>query len=125
MTKLIIEATSPSTQTVASVEQLARLTGKKIENGILDLGKVCLVKSSKDDCYYTVSEIECSCPARCFHPQVPCKHIEAFNAAKASSKPEQDDFYAKARRNSEIGKQTLRNSLQRMSPRLKEIAKAV
>jgi hypothetical protein len=78
--KLIIESKTPKTQPVECVESLAAFVNKKITDGILNLGAVRLVLSSKGDCYYTVTDSDCSCPARAFHPQRRCKHMRAFHA---------------------------------------------
>ncbi len=80
--KLLIETQNPQTQTVESVEQMAAFLNKKIENGILDLGAVHLVLSSKDDVFYVTTEENCSCPARCYHPDRRCKHMMGFNKAE-------------------------------------------
>jgi hypothetical protein len=78
--KILVESKNPITQSPQAVETLAAFMHKKIEGGILDLGKVKLVKSSKGDAFYTTTERDCSCPARCYHPQRPCKHMRKFHS---------------------------------------------
>jgi hypothetical protein len=78
--KILIESKTPKTQSLECVESLAVFVNKKIDNGILDLGAVRLVRSSKGDCYYTVTANDCSCPARAYHPEKPCKHMKSFHA---------------------------------------------
>jgi hypothetical protein len=80
MGKILVESKNPITQSVECVESLAAFMNRKIDNGILDLGAVRLVLSSKGDCYYTVTARDCSCPARAYNPGKPCKHMKAFHA---------------------------------------------
>jgi hypothetical protein len=78
--RILVESKNPITQSPQAVEALASFTHKEIIGGVLDLGKVKLVKSSKGDAFYTTTAKDCSCPARAFHPGRPCKHMRRFNA---------------------------------------------
>lgn len=75
--KIIFETESPITQEPESVEALAKYLNRPIENGVLDLGKVKLVKSNKGDAYYTTSATACSCPSHHWRGGR-CKHMRKF-----------------------------------------------
>lgn len=73
--KLIYEGENPKTQTVEAVENLAAYLNKDLSNGVLDLGSVRLVLNAKKNAYYTTTASDCSCPARTYNPDKPCKHM--------------------------------------------------
>jgi len=37
-----------------------------------------LVLSNKKDCFYVTTARDCSCPARSWHPNGPCKHMRKY-----------------------------------------------
>jgi hypothetical protein len=88
--KLIYESASPKTQSIEAVKAL--LAFKKIASDPLPRevslsdGRLVLVLSNKRDAYYCVTARDCSCPARHWQPNKPCKHQRRyFPAAKSAS----------------------------------------
>jgi hypothetical protein len=78
----ILAISSPLTQSVVeSVKELIEyLTGKPCEElpATFALANgTRLTKSSKGDCFYMTTPTNCSCPARTYHPDQPCKHMKA------------------------------------------------
>jgi hypothetical protein len=90
--KLIYESESPVTQKPDAVEALAKYLNRPIENGVLDLGTVKLVKSNNGDAFYTTSAKACSCPSH-QHRHMTCKHMKRFFAA-AEAPAEGDSILA-------------------------------
>ena len=92
--KIIIAIEKPQTQSVAAVKSLLAWKGRAsdplpsfIEMGQED-NRLVLVLSNKRDAYYTTTVRECSCPARSWHPNGPCKHMRKHFPAQATTKPE-------------------------------------
>ena len=69
-----------TTQEPQAVNALAAYLNKPVENGVLDLGDVKLVRSSKGDCFYTVSKNGCSCKAGTYGRM--CRHKKALASGK-------------------------------------------
>jgi hypothetical protein len=120
--KIIVEVSSPTTQSIESGKALAKFLGfcEEVPEKIPLANGSQLTLSSKKDCYYVTSRDGCSCPAGQYNRI--CKHRREQQAAKAKNAEPTDDFYARARRNSEAAKESMRASLQGMKPRLAEIA---
>jgi len=80
----------PVTQSVDAVKTLLAFVGRASDPlpSFVELkGGVRLTRSKKGDCYYTTTPTECSCKARTFNPNTPCKHmktIQAGNSVEAS-----------------------------------------
>jgi hypothetical protein len=58
---------------------------------VIPVGKnIKLIRSTKrgfrEDCYYTTSRTDCSCPSRAFHPTNPCKHMKSFDGTQKTLK---------------------------------------
>ncbi len=81
--RTIYEAESPKTQSIEAVKALiayfnhGRMPAEMPAFYRLS-GKMVLVKSNKGDAYYVVMPKDCSCPARTYHPGVPCKHQRIY-----------------------------------------------
>lgn len=80
----IISIEKPQTQTVEAVKSLLTWRGwasdplpSFIEMGEGE-GRLVLVLSNRKDCYYIVTKEECSCPARSWHTNGPCKHMRRY-----------------------------------------------
>ena len=92
--KTILRVESPQTQTVPAVKALLAWKGRAsdplpeyVEMGQED-SRLVLVLSNKRDCYYVATARDCSCPARGWHPNQPCKHQRKyFPEIKAATKP--------------------------------------
>lgn len=82
--------TGPVTQSVDAIKNLLAYVGRSSEpmpsDVSLDNGRLVLVLSNKKDAYYTTTATKCSCPARDWHPNQPCKHQRKhFPEAKATT----------------------------------------
>lgn len=92
--KTILNVESPTTQSVKAVCGLLAWKGRSsnplpqfVEMGEEE-ARLVLVLSNKRDAYYTVTREECSCPARNWHQNQPCKHMRRyFPEATAATKP--------------------------------------
>jgi len=77
--RTIINQEKPQTQTVDAIKALLSWRGRASDPlpSFVELGKeesrLVLVLSNKNDCYYTVTGKDCSCPAAIYH-RGPCKH---------------------------------------------------
>jgi hypothetical protein len=94
MSKTILNMESPVTQSLAAIKALLQWKGRASDPlpQFVELGKeesrLVLVLSNKKDCFYTVTSKTCSCPARGWHPNQPCKHQRKyFHEVKATIKP--------------------------------------
>jgi hypothetical protein len=78
--KLVMEIVSPETQTVEAVKELLVFLKKPVAPlpPEIKLSSATLVLSSKKDCFYTTTARDCSCPARCSHPGLRCKHMRKY-----------------------------------------------
>jgi len=79
--KIIINVESPKTQSIDAIKALLSWRGRAsdplpsfIEMGSGD-SRLVLVLSNKKDCFYVATARDCSCPARNWHPNGPCKHM--------------------------------------------------
>jgi hypothetical protein len=72
--RTIFEGGAKTTQESQAVEALAAYLNKPIQDGVLDLGNVKLVRSNRGDAFYVVSATGCSCPAAFYNHSGPCKH---------------------------------------------------
>ena len=92
-TKTILRVESPQTQTVAAVKALLAWKGRASDPlpEFVEMGagesRLVLVLSNKRDAYYTVTAKDCSCPARNWHPNQPCKHQRAHFQEQQTAKP--------------------------------------
>ena len=88
--RTLIQVEKPTTQIVESVKSLLSYMGRASDPMPIFVelkGGVRLTRSKKGDCYYTTTPTECSCKARTFNPNTPCKHmktIQAGNSVEAS-----------------------------------------
>jgi len=92
--KILIDIQKPITQTVEAVKALLAWRGRAAEPlpSFVELssnGRRCvLVLSNKKDCFYVTTARDCSCPARNWHPNGPCKHMRRyFPESKQATKP--------------------------------------
>ena len=80
----IIDIKKPQTQTVEAVKSLLAWRGRAVDPlpSFIEMGegdnRLVLVLSNKRDAYYTVTQKECSCPARNWHHNGPCKHMRRY-----------------------------------------------
>jgi len=80
-TKTIINIEKPITQSVEAVKALLSWRGRAADPlpSFIEIGegdnRLVLVLSNKRDAYYTCTARDCSCPARNWHPNGPCKHM--------------------------------------------------
>ncbi len=82
MSKTLINLETPTTQIPDAVAALATYLNRTIENGVLDLGNIKLVKSNKGDAFYAVTAKACSCPSAAYRPGQSCKHQRTHFGAK-------------------------------------------
>ena len=85
--KLNIQVKSPKTQSIDAVKSLLAYVGRPSDpmpSFVELVGGVRLTRSKKGDCYYTTTSRDCSCPARCYSPGKPCKHMKALQIAMES-----------------------------------------
>ena len=82
--KTILRVEKPVTQTLEAVKALLAWKGRAsdplpefVEMGAGD-NRLVLVLSNKKDAYYTTTARDCSCPARNWHPNQPCKHQRRY-----------------------------------------------
>ena len=90
--RTIINAESPKTQSVEAVKGLLAWRGRAadplpeyVEMGAGD-NRLVLVLSNKKDCFYVATARDCSCPARNWHPNGPCKHMRRYFAEQQATK---------------------------------------
>ena len=90
--RTIINAESPKTQSVEAVKGLLAWRGRAadplpeyVEMGEGD-NRLVLVLSNKKDCFYVATARDCSCPARNWHPNGPCKHMRRYFAEQQATK---------------------------------------
>ena len=88
--KTLIDIQKPTTQTVEAVKALLAWRGHPTNplptDVSLENGRMVLVLSNKRDAYYCVTAKECSCPARNWHANQPCKHMRK-HFAEQTAKP--------------------------------------
>ena len=87
--KTIIRVESPKTQSVEAVKALLAWKGRASDPlpSFIEMGegesRLVLVLSNKKDCYYVTTARDCSCPARSWHPNQPCKHQRKYFAEQS------------------------------------------
>ena len=92
--RTIINAESPKTQSIEAVKGLLSWRGRAADPmpSFIEMGegesRLVLVLSNKRDAYYCVTAKDCSCPARNWHPNGPCKHMRRYFAEQQTTKPE-------------------------------------
>ena len=85
--KTLLASGSPITQRIDAVKAL--LAWKKVscdplpQEVSLDGGRLVLVLSKKNDCYYVTTANGCSCPAATYH-HGPCKHQKKYFPQEAN-----------------------------------------
>jgi hypothetical protein len=85
MSKTIYDG-SVKTQSIDSVKSLLAYVGRASDPMPIFVelkGGVRLTRSKNGDCYYTTTPTECSCKARTFNPNTPCKHMKALQAGNS------------------------------------------
>ena len=92
MSKTILRVEKPVTQTLEAVKALLSWKGRAsdplpeyVEMGAGE-SRLVLVLSNKKDCYYVATARDCSCPARNWHPNGPCKHMRRYFAEQQATK---------------------------------------
>ena len=88
----ILSVEKPQTQTVDAVKALLSWKGRAadplpefVEMGEGD-SRLVLVLSNKKDCFYVVTQKDCSCPAHNWHPGQRCKHQRKYFAEQTIHK---------------------------------------
>ena len=82
--KTILRVEKPVTQTLEAVKALLAWKGRASDPlpEFVEMGegesRLVLVLSNKKDAYYTTTARDCSCPARNWHPNQPCKHQRRY-----------------------------------------------
>jgi len=95
--KTILEPKLPQSQSVEAVKTLITTINhgrapKEIPSFYRMSGELVLILSSKKDSYYVTAPRECSCPARTYHSNKPCKHMKRFFKASEKSTSSNDDL---------------------------------
>ena len=91
--RTIINVERPQTQCIDAVKALLSWRGRASDPlpQFVEMGegesRLVLVLSNKKDAYYCVTAKECSCPARNWHPNGPCKHMRRYFAEQQTAKP--------------------------------------
>ena len=85
--RTIFEGVNLTTQEPQAVNALAAYLNKPVQDGVLDLGDVKLVRSNRGDAFYVVSAKSCSCPSAFYNHGGPCKHQRKHFGIKSESKP--------------------------------------
>jgi len=94
--RIIINQEKPKTQTIDAVRALLAWRGRAAEPlpSFIEMGagnnRLVLVLSNKKDCYYVATARDCSCPARNWHPNGPCKHMRRYFAEQQATKRPDD-----------------------------------
>lgn len=103
--KTIISIEKPATQTVPAVCALLAWRGRASDPlpSFIEMGegesRLVLVLSNKKDCYYVTTARECSCPARSWHPNQPCKHMRRYFAEQTIHKQSIEETLREADKN--------------------------
>ena len=91
--KTILNVESPKTQAIDSVKALLSWKGRAADPlpAFVEMSegdnRLVLVLSNKKDCFYVVTARDCSCPARGWHPNQPCKHQRKYFPEVKATKP--------------------------------------
>jgi hypothetical protein len=103
--KTIIRVESPKTQSVEAVKALLAWKGRASDPlpSFIEMGegesRLVLVLSNKKDCYYVTTARDCSCPARSWHPNQPCKHQRKYFAEQTIHKQSIEETLREADKN--------------------------
>lgn len=103
--KTILNIEKPQTQTVEAVKALLTWRGRASDPlpEYVEMGegerRLVLVLSNKKDCYYVTTGAACSCPARSWHPNQPCKHQRKHFAEQTIHKQSMAETLEQAERN--------------------------
>jgi len=83
--RILFEGSSPKTQSINAVKVFLSWQGKSAEPlpAAIPLDGAMLTLSKKGDCFYMTTARDCSCPARCYHPSEPCKHMKSLLAGNS------------------------------------------
>lgn len=90
--KTIINIEKPQTQCIDAVKALLSWRGRAADPlpSFIEMGegdsRLVLVLSNKKDCFYVATARDCSCPARNWHPNGPCKHMRRYFAEQQATK---------------------------------------
>lgn len=90
----ILNIEKPTTQTIAAVKALLAWRGRASDPlpAFVEMGagesRLVLVLSNKKDCFYVATARDCSCPARSWHPNGPCKHQRKYFPEQQTTRPE-------------------------------------
>jgi hypothetical protein len=76
----LLDSISPVSQSIEAVVELLNCLGRPADPlpGIVDLGKVKLIRSNKGDIFYCVTAKACSCPGATYRQGSPCKHQRKY-----------------------------------------------
>ena len=91
--RILVSAEKVQTQTVEAIKSLLAWRGRASDPlpQFVEMGegesRLVLVLSNKKDAYYTTTAAECSCPARSWHPNGPCKHMRRYFSEQQTAKP--------------------------------------
>jgi len=84
----------PVTQSRDAVKTLLAFVGRASDplptDVSLDNGRMVLVLSNKKDCYYVVTQKECSCPAAIYNHGKACKHQRKYFAEQIAKPATQE-----------------------------------
>jgi len=90
--KTIIDISKPTTQSIEGVKSLLSWRGRASDPlpSFIEMGegdsRLVLVLSNKKDCFYVVTQKDCSCPAHNWHPGQRCKHQRKYFAEQTIHK---------------------------------------
>jgi hypothetical protein len=82
---VLVQIETPKTQSIDAVKLLLAFVGRASDPlpVFVELkGGVRLTRSKKGDCFYTTTPTDCSCKARTYNPDTPCKHMKALLASE-------------------------------------------
>lgn len=88
--RILFQGVAMTTQEPQAVEALAAYLNKPVQDGVLDLGDVKLVRSNRGDAFYVVSATGCSCPSAFYNHGGPCKHQRKYFVQPKKSQAELD-----------------------------------
>ncbi|MBP7071827.1 MAG: hypothetical protein KBA97_12250 [Methanothrix sp.] len=103
--KRILSVEKPQTQCIEAVKSLLAWRGRASDPlpSFLEMGegeaRMVLVLSNKKDCFYVVTDRECSCPAHNWHPNQRCKHQRKHFAEQAIHKQSMAETLEQADKN--------------------------
>ena len=89
--RILVSAEKPQTQCVDAIKALLSWRGRASDPlpSFIEMGegesRLVLVLSNKKDCFYVVTDRECSCPAHSWHPGQRCKHQRKYFAEEQTT----------------------------------------